>query len=265
MYRVGLSSCGFELNEINFERLNKAGICAIELSRPSEWHRTINYKELKMLSKKYNIQLWSYHLPFGPLREIDISSTNKELREYTIGYFSELIKKAGDIGIDKVVIHPSGEPINDDERGEKLKCSMDSLNRLAEMAFTEGVTIAVEDLPRTCLGNTAAELAEIISVNDKLKVCFDTNHLLKDNNINFMRTLGDKIITVHISDYDFINERHWLPGEGKVDWKEFMTEFNQIGYDGVWMYEVGLVCPSTIVRARELIFDDFYENAKSIF
>jgi len=31
------------------------------------------------------------------------------------------------------------------------------------------------------------------------------------------------------------------------------------------MYEVGLVCPSTIVRARELIFDDFYENAKSIF
>ena len=142
---------------------------------------------------------------------------------------------------------------------------MDSLDRLAEMAFAEGVTIAVEDLPRTCLGNTADEIAEIISVNDKLRVCFDTNHLLKDNNVNFMRTLGDKIITVHISDYDFINERHWLPGEGKVDWKDFMTEFNNIGYDGVWMYELGLECPPTIVRDRNLTFVDFYQNANSIF
>lgn len=264
MYRIGLSTC-FEPDEGNFECLSKAGINAIEICRPTKLHETINYKELEMLSKKYNIELWSYHLPFGPFREIDISSPDKELREHTIRYFSELIKKAGDIGIDKVIIHPSGEPISDDMRAEKLKCSMDSLDRLAEIAFLEGVTIAVEDLPRTCLGNTADELAKIISVNDKLRVCFDTNHLLSDNNVNFMRTLGDKIITVHVSDYDFINERHWLPGEGKVDWKEFMTEFNQIGYDGVWMYEVSLVCPPTIVRDRDLTFEDFYQNANRIF
>jgi len=185
------------------------------------------------------------------------------LREHTIGYFSELIKKARDIGFDKVVIRLNGEPISDDERSEKLKCSMDSLDRLEEMAFLEGVTITGEDLPRTCLGNTADELAKIVSVNDKLRGCFDTNHLLNDNNVNFMRMLRDKIITVHVSDYDFINERHWLPGEGKVGWKEVMTEFNQIGYEGVWMYEVGLVCPPMSVHDRDLTFDHF-QNANNI-
>lgn len=265
MYKIGMSTFGFELTEDNFSKLKNAGIDSVEISLSSEKYADINYSELKDFSKKYDIELWSYHLPFAPFEEIDVSAFDKGIREHTIDYFSELIKKASDIGIDKFVIHPSGEPINQEERGERMKYSQQSLDRLAEIAKKSGSWIAVEDIPRTCLGCDENEIAELVSVNPLLKVCFDTNHLLKTDNLSFMDKLADKIITVHISDYDKVNERHWLPGEGIIDWNLMLKKFKEINYSGVWMYEIGLACPKTIIRERDLTFEDFYENAVNIF
>lgn len=265
MYRIGVSSAGAALTDEMFKQMHAVGISAMEVSMAADGYKDINYKELEALSRKYGVELWSYHLPFHPFSEIDPSSLDGEIRKHTIEYFTELIQKGSDIGIDKFVVHPSGERIYDEERADRMKYSMESMDKLAEIAYQNGACIAVEDLPRTCLGNTAEEILQLISVNDKLRVCFDTNHLLKEDPIHFMDKVGDKIITVHISDFDFVNERHWLPGEGKIDWKAFMEKFNTIGYKGVWMYEIGLKCPKTILRDRDLTYVDFAENAKCVF
>ena len=265
MYKIGLSSCGFLLTEENFRALRENNIDVIEISMRSDMYGDIDYKALKRLSERYAVGLWSYHLPFSPFSEIDISSPDKTVRENTVHYSTELISRASHIGIDKFIVHPSGEPIEDASREEHLKYSMQSLNMLAEFAHKCGAVIAVEDLPRTCIGNTSDEIGELIGANDKLRVCFDTNHLLSEDHISFMKKLADKIITVHISDYDFVDERHWLPGEGKLDWNTIFEAFKEIGYNGVWLYEMGLKCPGTLVRDRDLTFDDFYHNAMSIF
>ncbi len=272
MYKVGISSWssaangGFELDEASFIKLKEANISAIEIAKPADEYKSINYKEVEDLARKYEIDLWSYHLPlqFDPLPEINPASLEKEIRKNTVKYLSELVRKGADIGIDKFVIHASGEPVRVD-REEKRKYALEVLDTLAELAYQNGACICVEDLPRSCLGNTAEDVLALLAANDKLRVCFDTNHLLQDNNLNFMDKLSDKIVTLHVSDYDFINERHWLPGEGKIDWISFMDKFNQIGYKGVWMYEVSLKCPKSIVRDRDLTFYDFYENAMSLF
>ena len=39
----------------------------------------------------------------------------------------------------------------------------------------------------------------------------------------------------------------------------------EIGYDGVWMYEISPKCPKTIIRDRDLTCADFARNAKEIF
>ncbi len=265
MYKIGMSSCGFELDEANFKSLSESKIECIEISMSYEKYKDINYKEVKTLSERYGVGLWSYHLPFWPFETLEISAFDKSIRDNTVSYFSELIKMASDIGIDKFIVHPSGEPIPDSERDDRMKYSMQSLDSLAEIAHGCGSVIAVEDLPRTCLGNTSDDVLRLISANDKLRVCFDTNHLLSEDNINFMKKVGDKIITVHISDYDLVNERHWLPGEGRLDWKRMLATLKEIGYSGVWMYEIGLRCPKTLVRDRDLTFDDFYSNAQTIF
>jgi sugar phosphate isomerase/epimerase len=264
MYKIGLSSSAFELNAENFCKIRESGLEAIEVSEGYDGSKQLNYSALASLSSEYGIKLWSFHLPFFPFKIIDVSSLNKELRDNALLLYTELIKKASDIGIDKFVIHPSGEPIADEDREERIKYSMQSLDTLAELAHRHGARIAVEDLPRTCLGNTADELLRIISVNDKLRVCFDINHLLKDTPLDLINKLGDKIITLHVSDYDRIDERHWLPGEGVNDWSGIYEALRKVGYDGVWMYEVGFRS-KTIERSRLLTFNDFYENAREIF
>lgn len=264
MYEIGLSTCGHEINEEFFKMYQKSGITAMEISPKDDEYSEINYKEIKRLSEKYQIKLWSFHLPFWPFTDIDIS--NKSISQKSIAYFEELIKRASDIGIGRFVVHPSGEPIEDGgERAERMKCAKESLAELAEIAKKNGAVIAVEDLPRSCLGRNSDEIAELISVHDDLMVCFDTNHLLNENPADFVQKLGNRIITTHISDCDFINERHWLPGEGKLDWQELLQAFKDVGYSGVWLYEIGFSCPHTIIRDRDLNCDDFVRNANEIF
>lgn len=263
MYKIGLSTCGKAINRQLFEQYRKNGITAMEISLAAKDYADIDYKELKKSSEETGVDLWSYHLPFEPFEELDIS--NKELCKTTIRYFEELIKKASEIGIKRFIVHPSGEPIENGERAERIKCAKESLFTLAEIAKKNGAIIAVEDLPRSCIGKNSDEISELVSVSDDLAVCFDTNHLLGENPIDFIRKLGKRIITTHISDYDFVNERHWLPGEGKLDWNAVLEAFKDIGYDGIWLYEIGFVCPISIIRDRDLTCDDFVRNAKELF
>jgi sugar phosphate isomerase/epimerase len=264
MYTIGLSSSAFALTDENFAKLREAGIGATELSMPLDAHKSLNHKEVLELSKRHGVKLWSYHLPFFPFKQIDISSLDKQLRDNAIELYTELIEKAADIGIDKFVLHPSGEPIANEDREERIKYSMHNIDFLAELAHKNGAVIAVEDLPRSCIGSTVDEVVRLVSVNEKLRVCFDTNHLLKDKPIDLVKKLGDRIITLHVSDYDFIDERHWLPGEGLNDWNGIYEALREAGYGGVWMYEIGFTS-KTIQRSRALTPSDFVANAKAIF
>ena len=263
MYKVGLS-CG-RISEEIFQKLKNCCIEAVEVSFSYEALKTFDYNETARLSKLYGIELWSFHLPFMPFETIDISSKNEDVRKFTVELCKGYIEKAAEIGIDKFIIHPSGEPISPEDRAERFECAKQSLKELADFAAERGGVIAVEDLPRTCLGNCAEEILSLLEADDRLRVCFDTNHLLQDNNKFFLEKVGEKIITLHISDYDFVDEKHWLPGEGKVDWAEILEGLKKIGYKGVWMYEIGFGKPRALTRSRDLTFDDIVKNAKAVF
>ncbi len=259
MYKIGLSTCGKVICEDLFRKYSDAGITAMEIST----NREIDYKMIKIWSKKFNVDLWSFHLPFAPFSEIDIS--NAKIGKSTINYYEELIKRGSEIGIKRFIVHPSGEPISDEERSERMKCSKENLAILAETAQRSNAVIAVEDLPRSCLGKNSNEIAELISLHKNLMVCFDTNHLLSENPVDFIHKIGNRIITTHVSDYDFIDERHWLPGEGELDWQAILNAFKEIEYNGVWLYEIGFSCPKTIIRKRDLTCEDFAKNALELF
>lgn len=146
-----------------------------------------------------------------------------------------------------------------------MENAKESLNELAEYAASTGSSILCENLPRSCLGKNSSEILDLISVNEKINIVFDTNHLLQENYIDFIKITGKKIKSVHISDYDFINERHWLPGEGKVNWNDLYKSLLDEGYNGPWLYEVGFRTPLNLNRSRDLTCADFAKNANEIF
>ena len=247
-----------------FEACKAAGIEAIEVSVGDiNIVEAIDFQTIKSLADEYGIKLWSFHLPFGPFEAIDISLPS--LADYTLKRFFELIDKASAIGIKTFVVHPSGEPIAECDRPMRIECAKKSLFTLAEYAKSKDAIIAVEDLPRTCLGRNSSDVLELVSAHPDLRVCFDTNHLLGEDIGEFIEKVGSKIVTTHISDYDFINERHWLPGEGKIDWLSLKNELINVGYDGYWLYETGLGGSSwTIERERNLTPDDLSRNFNEI-
>lgn len=246
--RIGASNGIAEITEELLAAYKENGIEYLEMALLEEKNCSKDVKDIKKLADKYGIRIWSCHLPFMPFAEIDLSSTDEKVRTFTVEYFKSLISAVAEIGTDKVVVHTSGEPIPDEDRPLKMEAAKKSLRELAEFAHTKNVTVAVEDLPRTCLGKNSEEILDLVSVHENLKVCFDTNHLLREMPIDFIKRVGKDIITLHVSDYDFIDERHQLPGEGKVDWQELIAALDECGYGGVWMYEVPIIKYITQIR-----------------
>ena len=266
MYKVGISIGAGSFNESYFENFVKSGAYGIEMSINHPVHRFIDYKAIKKFTDSYGVKMCSVHLPFSNIKTLDLASLDAELREHTVETQVENIKKGLDIGVEKFVVHPSSEPVSEDPetRAEQMKCAKDSLSRLADTAEIGNAVIAVENLPRTCLGRNADEMLDLTE-DTRLRICFDTNHLLMEGHVEFIEKIVHKTVTLHVSDYDFLNERHWLPGEGKINWNEVYSTLVKCGYSGVWMYEVTSGSSNTITRERALLPEDYVRNATEIF
>ena len=263
MFPIGLSSCGKDFAEPLFRQCAEAGIGFMEISVDKDECDAFDFSAAGRLSEENGVALWSFHLPFMPFEEIDISAPS--LCGGTVPYLCEMIRKGGQIGVGRFIVHPSGEPVAAQDRALRMETARESLSKLADVAAENGAVIAVENLPRTCLGRDSADILSLLEADDRLRVCFDANHLLRETHADFVKAAGGKIVTTHISDYDFTDEKHWLPGEGKVDWYALSALLRDIGYQGVWLYELGFAPKRSMPRSRDLTCADIARNAREIF
>lgn len=255
-----------EFNKEDFYRkCADCGLELLEISLPGRGVEAVDFQKTVKEAEAYGIEIWSVHLQFAPFTEIDPSSLNEELRQFTVARQSEVIRRAGAAGIRHFVVHSSGEPIPVEERRDRMEQARKSLRTLADTAAEYDAVLCVEDLPRSCLGRSSWDIRKLLEADPRLRVCFDTNHLLGEDIPDFIRKVGDKIVTTHVSDYDFWNERHLLPGEGKIDWKELYDCLLEVGYEGPWLYEVGMKAEWCVIRDRDLTPADFVKNAREIF
>lgn len=261
MLPVGISTSGVPVNAALFDAYAAANIAAMEISQRD--YTEFDFAAAAKEAARTGVRLWSLHLPFLPFDQIDVSAVDETLRTQSVAQNSEIIRRAAAIGIDKFIIHPSGEPIADALRADRMRAAKQSLSELADVCETVGATLCVEDLPRSCLGHSIADMETLLE-DPRLACCFDTNHITCEQPQEVIRALGRRIVTLHVSDFDFYNERHWLPGEGKIDWHAVTAALRDIGYDGVWMYEVDFACPKTIYRDRDVTCADFRRNAEEV-
>lgn len=201
------------------------------------------------------LKVWSVHLPFS--RKIDISLSDSAARADAVNIIKDMVKAVGVLNPQRIVLHPSSEPIAPDERAERLANSHESIGIIAPFAKEIGAILCIENLPRTCLGQNGQEMMALIDGYDNVGICFDVNHLLYQDHEDFLNAIDrGSIKTVHISDYDFADERHLLPGVGKIDWKPLWDGIKKNGYKGVMMFE----CRGDVddfIHARDLLTGKF--------
>ncbi len=232
------------MNAEAFDALAAAGIRELELSSgaAAPFFEELDFPHkaggIVSLAASRGVTISSVHLPFAPFSEIDPASRDASVRAHAVRLQTELLRAAGEAGIRLAVIHPSGEPYPEEERAERLAFAVDVIARLSDSAKEAGVTLCLENLPRSCLGRTSDEMLYFLRRIPELRAVFDTNHSLREDNVHFIRALGNRIVTLHVSDYDFLDEKHWLPLEGKNDWEAIVSALEEIGYAGRFLYEL---------------------------
>jgi sugar phosphate isomerase/epimerase len=73
-----------------------------------------------------------------------------------------------------------------------------------------------------------------------LGLCLDTSHCLLNglDLSNEVKQCAGHLLTLHASDGDGHEDRHWIPTQGVLNWDQFLADLKSIDYQGMFMLEV---------------------------
>lgn len=121
-------------------------------------------------------------------------------------------------------------------RSEHLR--YETYRQICKRAKTEGITFTQENVS-WCQSSQPEFLKGLLENVPELRYTLDLKQAYRADRKweEYIDLLGDKIVNLHISDY---NEQSdcLLPGSGSVDYKKLFAKLDQIGYNGCAMIEV---------------------------
>lgn len=238
---VSLHTISRNLTKELIDAVIESGIHSLEILSSRFDNDTFekNRSALKNHINNGNLKISSIHLPFGG--SLAIASLDDECRKNAEDAIEKAINDALDFNAGTIVVHASAEPIEPKDRKPMIAQGTQTLKIFEKIARENSIKFAIELLPRTCIGNTSEELFQMISELDKnhFGICLDVNHLMEnfDQLPDEIRKISDSLFELHISDYDGIDEKHWMPGQGVIDWKELMKALDDIDFNGLFNYE----------------------------
>ncbi len=177
------------------------------------------------------------------------------------------------LGAEWMVVHPTSLPHAPLYSAKDAKeANLRYLTPLIEKAKAEGVGLAIENMidyrnnRRRYCGGDPYELLELCdTINDPLVgLCIDTGHAHQAgiDAGNFIRLAGDRLKATHINDNRRDADSHLVPFFGSADWVDISAALKEIGYQGVFTYE--LTCPPIPEPAVDSWLKFLYQLAKSI-
>jgi len=241
---VSLHTLAPEVTEDLCQAVAASGIATLEVSPNllDKTDREASKALIKDMTSRHEVRVASVHTLFGG--PYDFSHLDEEAFAQAVTHAAASVDLAAELDADMIVVHASAEPITPEDRPKRLAQARRGLCEIGALCEQAGKKIAVELLPRTCLGNTAEELCELLDglSQETFGVCLDVNHLMdrqRELPAN-VQTLSGRLIALHLSDYDGVDEKHWLPGSGVIEWPAFMRALGEAGYKGPFNYECRL-------------------------
>ena len=201
---------------------------------------------LKDLLNSLYLKVHSLHAPFS---DVNIASLNERERKNSLKLIKKSMEFCSKIEGEAVIIHPySTEIFGNDQSYLRAKSKMeDSLCTLAIFAEKLGIKLAVENVSNIGGWSFGAEMSQLTKSvskinNPHLGLCLDTGHVFigrADADLSKdVLECGKNLIALHIQDTDGKKDRHWLPGQGIIDWTQFMKDLIFIDYKGVLTLEI---------------------------
>ena len=164
------------------------------------------------------------------------------------------------VGIEAGVLHVGGVRLIEAgwSADRVLARRVEALSRIAEYARGGPTKLCLENYSARHANATVAATEEIIAAvgADNLAICLDTGHAnLADVDIAaFIRAAGPRLKALHIADNLGRRDDHILPyGAGTIEWTDVMKALRDIGYAGIFNFEVPgeeVGCPPPVRLAK---------------
>ena len=186
----------------------------------------------------------------APLNVNVLGAPQEQWRRDKVEVLGAYLQFAGEIGAREMVVHPVPNPCfvtnpNDPELPKKMRnATRRSLDELVPVCESAGVRILLENLPYKCdypfLGMKQLKVLVESYCPEVVGLLVDTGHaaVMGLDPADEVRLAGDRLGGVHLHDSDGVEDRHWLPGKGIINWDEVCRSLTQVDFQGPWIFEL---------------------------
>lgn len=179
----------------------------------------------------------------GPWRWPALDATDED-RSERFEKMTRTIHGTTLLGCDRMVLHNLMPQNRIDTDPAYVKAvNKEFFSRLCTVAKEHGVTICLENMPfpSQSLARPRETLEFVRELNlENFRVCLDTGHaeVLGSAPGQAVRLIGKEYLyALHVHDTDGLRDRHWLIGDGVIDWADFCAALREIGFEGCFSIE----------------------------
>lgn len=234
-YRLAEDPKWFEA--VKRSKVRKFEFGAVGSDPPEAYARAVD--NILAASETLGIQAASVHIPFGVTPWV---AAREGERAEALAALRGLMKAWAPLRPPRYTLHGGSEADKTIPHQDQIRALRAFLAEILPDVEEAGTSLNIEYLPRTCLGNMPDELEEIVDgfPPDRIGICLDVNHASPRTEMmpELIRRLGPRINSFHLSDTDGVDECHWFPGFGIVDWPACMEEIRALERDVLLILEV---------------------------
>jgi len=209
---------------------------------------------LKEAAKSYSLE-YSVHAPFA---DINIASPSKNMLNASMKRLKQSMVYTNMLDAKLWVFHPGAKTgIGQFYPGADWKQNNESIQELYDKAEEYGINIALENLPAKYyffMSKPEEFVRFYRETNLPIGIVMDVGHAHLEGQIEpFFNMLADKIVHIHASDNNGLDDQHLGIGEGKIDYKWFQQTLKKMGYNKSVIIESMTDVPESVKKLKHLL------------
>lgn len=186
---------------------------------------------LREAAKSFNLE-YTVHAPFA---DINIASPSRMLLAVSLKRLTKSLYRAAALDAKVWVLHPGAKTgISQFYPGAEWKQNLESIQELYAEAEQLGVNMAIENLPAKYwfTMSTPEDFHKFYKETSlPIGIVLDIGHAHLENQVQpFFDQMADKIVHIHASDNNGVNDDHFGIGYGNLDYNWFAKTLKKIDY-----------------------------------
>lgn len=167
----------------------------------------------------------------APFRIPVIYDSSKEIYHVSMGALKHTIDLASELGAATIIVHAMNQDFPPEiATAPYIDQLIESYEVLVSFARERGVEVAVENIDEPYSFPIIEALFRDLG---GLRFCFDTGHAQKYRVWDkYIPAFIGKISALHIHDNHGEEDEHLIPGEGTIDFADFLNRLVSAGYSG---------------------------------